>query len=92
MRKPAFCICVNKDADQLRGNSKADPCLCFRYTDSTIPLLPKSKISSLYTSSVAVQPGLCQTPKTGYLETWFKYTPQPLYNTVVGVLNINCVS
>ena len=42
MRIPAFCICENKDADQLRGNRKADQCLCFRYTDSTIPLLPES--------------------------------------------------
>ena len=39
MRKPAFCICENKDADQLRGNREADHRLCFRYTDSTIPLL-----------------------------------------------------
>ena len=23
MRKPAFCICENKDADQLRGNHAA---------------------------------------------------------------------
>ena len=38
MRKPAFCICENKDADQLRGNREADQRLCFRYTDSTIPL------------------------------------------------------
>ena len=45
VRKPAFCICENKDADQLRGNREADQRLCFRYTDSTIPLLPKSKIS-----------------------------------------------
>ena len=45
MRKPAFCICENKDADQLRGNREADQRLCFRYTDSTIPLLPKSEIS-----------------------------------------------
>ena len=59
MRKPAFCICENKDADQLRGNREADQRLCFRYMDSTIPLLPKSEISSLQTSSVAVQPGLC---------------------------------
>ena len=42
VRKPAFCICENKDADQLRGNREADQRLCFRYTDSTIPLLPKS--------------------------------------------------
>ena len=41
MRKPAFCICENKDADQLRGNREADQRLCFRYTDSAIPLLPK---------------------------------------------------
>ena len=47
MRKPAFCICENKDADQLRGNRQADQCLCFLYIASTIPLLPKYKISSL---------------------------------------------
>ena len=47
MRKQAFCICENKDADQLRGNREADQCLCFRNTDSTIPLLPKSKVSNL---------------------------------------------
>ena len=41
MRKPTFCICENKDADQLRGNSEADQRLCFRYIDSTIPLLSK---------------------------------------------------
>ena len=29
MRKPAFCICENKDADQLRGNHEADQRLCF---------------------------------------------------------------
>ena len=45
MRKPAFCICENKDADQLRGNREADQHLCFRYMDSVIPLLSKSKIS-----------------------------------------------
>ena len=50
-------ICENKDADQLRGDREAEQRLCFRYTDSTIPLLPKSEISSLWPSSVAVQPG-----------------------------------
>ena len=44
MRKPAFCICENKDADQLRGNHKADQRLCFRYMDSAIPILSKSEI------------------------------------------------
>ena len=57
MRKPDFCICENKDADQLHSNREADQRLCFRYTDSTI----QSEISSLWPSSVAVQPGLCET-------------------------------
>ena len=73
MRKPAFCICENKDADQLRSNHEADQRLCFRYTDSTIPLLPKYIISSFLPSSVTAQPGLCgtwsETPKTGFLTT-----------------------
>ena len=47
MRKPVFGICENKDADQLRGNRKADQRLCFRHKDSTIPLHPKSETSSL---------------------------------------------
>ena len=51
MRKPTFCICENKEADQL----------CSNRTDSTIPLLSKSEISSLKPSSVAVQHGLCLT-------------------------------
>ena len=61
MRKPMFCICENKDADQLRGYREADERLCFRYIDSTIPLLSIFKILSFYPSSVAVQPGLCRT-------------------------------
>ena len=39
MRKPKFGICENKDADQLRGNCKADQRLCFRYIHSPFPLL-----------------------------------------------------
>ena len=70
MRKPDFYICENKDADQLHGNHKADQRLCFRYIDTAIPPLPKSQISSLWPSSVAVQPGLYQTRsetlKTGF--------------------------
>ena len=44
MRKPDFCKCENKNADQLRGNHEADQRLCFRYIDSTIPLLHQSEI------------------------------------------------
>ena len=73
VRRPAFCICENKDADQLRYNREADLRLCFRYMDSTIPLLPKSEISSVQPSSVVAQPGLCrtwsETPKTGFFTT-----------------------
>ena len=36
MRKPDFCLCENKGADQLCSNCEADQRLCFRYTDSTI--------------------------------------------------------
>ena len=61
VRKQAFCTCENKDADQLRGNREADQRLWFRYIDITIPLLPIYGISSLYTSCVAVQPGLYGT-------------------------------
>ena len=61
MGKPTTCICENKDADQLHGNREADQGLCSCYTDSTLPLLLKSKISSFYPASVTVQPDLCQT-------------------------------
>ena len=56
-----FCICEYKDEDQLRGNRKAEQRLCFRFLESTIPLLHKYKISSLYPPPVALQPGLCET-------------------------------
>ena len=46
MGKPTICIGENKDTDQLRGDREADQRLCFRYSDSTIPLLLKSEISS----------------------------------------------
>ena len=44
--KPTICIGENKDADQLGGNREADQRLCFRHSDSTIPLVLKSEISS----------------------------------------------
>ena len=63
-RKAVFCICQNKGA-------AGDQRLCFRHVVSSIPLLLKSEISSLYPSSVVVQPGLylasLGTPKTGFL-------------------------
>ena len=47
IRKPDFCICENKDADQPRGNREADQRLFFRYIDSTIPLISTPEISRL---------------------------------------------
>ena len=37
MRKPDFCICENKDADQLCSYRTVDQRLCFCYIDSTLP-------------------------------------------------------
>ena len=42
IRKPAFCICENKCAVTAQLTSA----VCFRYIDSKIPLLPKSKIQA----------------------------------------------
>ena len=39
MGKLTVCIGENKDAVQLRCNREADQRLCFRYTDSTFPLV-----------------------------------------------------
>ena len=53
MGKPTICLDENKGADQLcsyadqlRSNCEADQLFCFRYSDSTVPLLLKSEISS----------------------------------------------
>ena len=46
--------------------AQADKRLCFHYIDSTIPLLPKSEVSSLKAFSEAVQPvcvGLVRDPE-----------------------------
>ena len=71
IRIPAFCICENRDADH--SNCTGDQRLCFRHIGSTIPVLLKTEVSSLYQSYVAVQTGLCltgsETPKTGFFET-----------------------
>ena len=66
MRKPVFCICENTGLD----SCAADQHLCFRYIDSTIPLLSKSEISRFQPSYVVEQSGLCQTwlkPEIGTL-------------------------
>ena len=75
------------NSDQLRSYRKADQCLCFHYIDSTIPLLTIYKISNLWPSCVALEPGLCgtwsETPKTGFLTTrrkWLRSLHFSLYS------------
>ena len=61
MRKPAFCICENKDADQLRGNRKADQRLCFCYIVRSLYFLYTKFQASSHPvwlhSRVGVRPG-----------------------------------
>ena len=82
MRKQTICICENRGADQLRGSREADQRLCFRYSDSTVPLLLKSAISRFYLFSVTVQLDLCRT----WSETTLLVFPRggSIDNTVAG--------
>ena len=54
MRKPDFCLCENKGADQLCSNCTADLRLCFRYSDSKFLLFlnPKFLVSSIFSDCV----------------------------------------
>ena len=68
-----FCLCKNKDADQLCSNCRADQRLYFRFLDCTILLLNLSEISSLLLSYVAVQLGLLDlvgNHNVGFLMSW----------------------
>ena len=55
---PTICIIIRK---QRRGNCTVDQFLCLLYTDSAIPHLLKSQISSFQPSPMSVKVGLCQT-------------------------------
>ena len=70
MRKPAFCLCENKDADQLRAFVFTIRIVQFLYS-----LDPQFQASSrllwLY-SPVCVGPGR-KPPKTSFLRTRLKY-------------------
>ena len=77
MRKPAFCICENKDADQLRGTAKLISAFVFaiQIVQSLFFLNPKFLASShplwLY-SPVCVGPGR-------KLECWFSQDAAHMY-------------
>ena len=90
MRKPTICICENKGADQLHSNCEADQRLCFRYTDSTITLLSKSKISSLYSHLLCLYSPVCVGP-VGKPYCWFSHEAAHLLGTF-GVEMIRMIS
>ena len=89
MRKPAFCICKNKAADQLCGNWKLISVFVFatRIVQSLYFLNPKFEASSnllwLY-SPVCVGPG--QKPRSQVFSRRGSYK-----NDVHGGLNYNLV-
>ena len=79
IRKPVFCKCENKDADQLRNNCAADQLLCFRYIVlSLFYHNPKFKVSNhlLWLHSlICVGPvwkPRSSVPKTGFLMSQLK--------------------
>ena len=51
MGKPTICLGENKGADQLRSNCEADQRLCFRYSDSTVPLYLNPKFQAFFCHS-----------------------------------------
>ena len=61
MRESAFYVCENKGIDQMSGNHTAEERLPFCYIDNTSTLLHESEIPNLRSSSMFVQPYLCQS-------------------------------
>ena len=86
IRKPTICTCENNGVDQLHSNCKADQCLCFRFTDSTIPLLSKSKIACL---TVLVRLGLCPTCSEA---TWFSHEAAYFKTTIYARMQVPLMS
>ena len=76
MGKPTICIGGNKGADQLHSNCEADQRLCFRYTDSTIPLLSKSKLASNHLPRLFswVCVGTCRNPNCWFSHAQAKFS------------------
>ena len=73
MRKPTFCICKNKDADQLRGNREADQRLCFRYIVQALYSLNQNfKPLAIFCGLVCVGPG--RKP-----ECWFSHDAAQIF-------------
>ena len=72
MKKPAFCICENKDEDH-------DQRLCFRYKDSKIPLLAKSEVSSSCTARFVSD--MTGNPEDKFSQDVARHTTQSKFQT-----------
>ena len=97
MRKQCFCICENKVADQLHDNRAADQRLCFRYIDCTIPLFPRSEISTsghLLWLHIPVCVGPCQKPQRQvFLMMWPVFNVHPsLYADIDDCAGVDCLN
>ena len=83
MRKPAFCICENKDADQLRGNREADQRLCFslhRYYNPSSILIRNFKPLAIFCGRTAqFVSGLVRNPKDRFSHNEAYFTQPQLY-------------
>ena len=85
----------NKGADQPVHLRSLVSAFVIRCLDSIIPLVSKSKISSLSLASVAAQTGLCLTwteiPKTGFLMTSLYYCKRIKYHSLLLEMNMAMV-
>ena len=86
MGKPTICIGENKGADQLRSNCEADQRLCFRYSDSTFPLLLKFQASS---SLVCLYSLVCVEP-VRKPHCWFSHEAAHLLLRQKGTADYQC--
>ena len=76
VRKPAFCICENKDADQLRGNRETYQRLCFRYIHSLYKKKRKPYIIFDYWSPIEAK----LLKLAGYLDFYVFYQQVEIRN------------
>ena len=87
MSKPTFCICENKDADQLRSNGEADQRRCFSYIDSPIPLL--SNWEAIFCDCIAwFVSDQVGNQNVGFLMTWLIYTGISLISRLNSIIII----
>ena len=88
MGNPTICIGENKGADQLCGNREADQRLCFCFTDSSIPLLSKSKFP-VSSHLLCLYRPVCVRP-VRKPHCWFSHEEAQLLQTAGNVIQIAC--